>query len=386
MGDFGVELARLRARQRWTVRQLARRASVSEGQISNLESGRRNPTLPMAAACDTALGADGALIRLAESAQRGTPTQHPVEVDSCVAGYTRILDELKDLGRSAGPRYVDASLRSITRILTETAEHAETDQNHEVWRLASRYAEYTGWMAQEAGNPAEALRWTDLAVRWGEDGGDETMAAYALVRRASIAEYRGDAASAIRLAGQAATHSAATPLIRAHAARREAQGHAYLGEYEACREALERSRDHARQDSRHGTRWGPRIENGNPRLIEASCMIGLGRFEQAADLFATELERYPALPPDDNSRTRFALRQATAVASMDRLDQACHIIETLLPAIRKLDSATIRTDLGRFVVLARTRQGTAGQRNLVLTAAAIARGPALTAGRTSLTR
>lgn len=356
------------------MRQLARRASVSEGQICNLESGRRNPTSAVAAACDAAFGAEGALIRLAESARRGTSAHGVVDVDSCVVGYARILEELKNIGRSTGPRFVDASLRSIARVLTDTAEHAEADQRSEVWLLASRCAEYTGWMAQEAGNPAEALRWTDLAVRWGENGGDDTMAVYALVRRASIAEHRGDPTAAIRLAGQAAAHPAATPLIRAHAARREAQGHASLGEYEACREALERSRDHASRDGRDGTRWGPRIENGNPLLIEASCMIGLGRFEQAADLFATELERHPALPADDNSRTRFTLRQATAMAGTDQLDQACHLVETLLPTIRTLDSATIRTDLARFVAQSRVRRVTAGQRAVVLTAAALARG------------
>ncbi|MEU9045250.1 MULTISPECIES: helix-turn-helix transcriptional regulator [unclassified Kitasatospora] len=376
MGDFGVELARFRAQRGWTVRELARRASVSEGQICNLESGRRNPTPAVAAACDAACDADGALIERAETARRGASAERPVEVDSLVAGYRRILEELKDIGRSTGPRFVDPSLRSISRILTDTASHAGAgaDGRHEIWLLASRFAEYTGWMAQEAGNFAEALRWTDLAVRWGANGGDETMAAYALVRKAFIAEHRGDAAAAISLAGQAVGQAAATPLIRAHAARREAQGHASLGDYEACHEALERSRDHAHEDNRRGARWGPRIENGSPRLIEASCMVSLRRFEQAADLFATELERRPAVPPDSNSRTRFTIRQATAMAGIDRLDQACHVIEALLPTVRSLDSATIRADLGRFVDQTRTRRATPGQRNLVEAAAAVADG------------
>ena len=356
------------------MRQLARRASVSEGQICNLESGRRNPTSAVAAACDAVFGTDGALIRLAETARRGAPAESPFEVDPLVAGYGRILEELKDIGRSTGPRFVDASLRSIARVLTDAAARAEADRGHEIWLLASRFAEYTGWMAQEAGNPAEALRWTDLAVRWGADGGDETMAAYALARKASIAEQRGDAATAIRLAGQAAVHPAATPLIRAHAARREAQAYASLGDHEACHEALERSQAHAHQDNRHGARWGPRIENGNPRLIEASCMISLCRFEQAADLFAIEFERRPAIPPDSNSRTRFTIRQATALAGIDRLDQACHVIEALIPTIRSLDSATIRAELGRFVDQARTRQATPGLRSLIVTAAAVAHG------------
>ncbi|MFI9099107.1 helix-turn-helix domain-containing protein [Streptomyces fildesensis] len=374
MGDFGVELARLRARRGWTVRELARRTSVSEGQICNLESGRRNPTSAVAAACDAAFGADGRLIELAETERRSTPADSPVEVDSLLAGYGRILEELKDIGRSSGPRFVDASLRSIARILTDTASHAEADRRDEIWLLTSRFAEYTGWMAQETGNSAEALRWTDLAVRWGANGGDEAIAAYALVRRASIAEHRGDAATAIRLTGQAEGHPAATPLIRAHAARREAQGHASIGDYRSCHEALERSRDHAHQDNRHGTRWGPRIENGNPRLIEASCLISLRRFEQAAALFAVELERHPTLPPDNNSRTRFTIRQATAMVGIDHLDQACHAIEALLPTIRNLDSATIRAELGCFVGQARTRQATPGQRNLVETAASAAHG------------
>lgn len=373
MGDFGVELARLRARRGWTVRQLARRTSVSEGQICNLESGRRNPTSAVAAACDAALGVDGALIKLAETTRRGASAHSLAEISPLIAGYERILDELRDIGRSSGPRLVDASLRSIARVLTDTAEHSEAERRHEIWLLASRFAEYTGWMAQEAGNPAEALRWTDLAVRWGENGGDETMAAYALVRRASIAEHRGDTTVAIKLAGRAAEHTAATPLIRAHAARREAQGHASLGDYGACDEALERSRDHARQDDHRGTRWGPRIENGNPRLIEASCMISLRRFEQAADLFATELEIHPALPPDGNSRNRFAIRQATALAGIDRLDEACHVIRELIPTIRNMNSATMRAELSRFVDEARTRRATTGQRHLVVIAAAVAR-------------
>lgn len=354
------------------MRELARRTSVSEGQICNLESGRRNPTSAVAAACDATFGADGRLIELAETERRSTPADSPVEVDSLLAGYGRILEELKDIGRSSGPRFVDASLRSIARILTDTASHAEADRRDEIWLLASRFAEYTGWMAQETGNSAEALRWTDLAVRWGANGGEEAIAAYAPVRRASIAEHRGDTTTAIRLASQAEGHPAATPLIRAHAARREAQGHASIGDYRACQEALERSRGHAHQDNRHGARWGPRIEKGNPRLIEASCLISLRRFEQAADLFAVELERHPELPPDSNSRTRFTIRQATAMVGIDHLDQACHAIEALLPTIRSLDSATIRAELGRFVDQVRTRQATPGQRNLVETAAAAA--------------
>ncbi|MDH2390587.1 helix-turn-helix transcriptional regulator [Streptomyces sp. HNM0663] len=374
-GDFGVVLATLRARRGWSVREFARRAHVSEGQICNLESGVRNPTPAVAAACDAAFGTGGQLVELAGAGRRGARTEGIVEAGSLVSGYERVLWELKDIGRSTGPRFVTASMKSITRILTDAGPHAVGGQRAEIWLLASRFAEYTGWMAQEAGNPAEALRWTNLAVRWGAHGGDETVAAYALVRKAFIAQHRGDTDAAIGFADQAAGHPAANPVIRAHAARRAAQGHARRGDAGACREALERFRSHAAEVIGDRTpHWGPRIENGNLRLIEASCMLSLRRFELAAELFAAERRRWPAVPSDSNSQARFAVRQATSLAGAGRLDGACQIVEATLPVIKRIDSATVRAELGHFVEQARTWRAGPGQLALIDASASLAIG------------
>ncbi|MFF3127074.1 helix-turn-helix domain-containing protein [Streptomyces sp. NPDC057908] len=374
-GDFGVVLATLRARRGWSVREFARRVNVSEGQICNLESGVRNPTPAVAAACDAAFGTGGELVELAGAGRRGARAVDVVEAGPVVAGYERVLGELKDIGRSTGPRFVTASMKSITRILTDAGPHAVGEQRAEIWLLASRFAEYTGWMAQEGGNPAEALRWTNLAVRWGAQGGDETVAAYALVRKAFIAQHRGDACAAIAFAEQAAGHPAANPVIRAHAARRAAQGHARRGDEGACREALEQFKGHAAEViGDQAPHWGPRIENGNPRLIEASCMLSLRRFESAADLFAAEHRRRSAIPADSNSQARFAVRQATALAGVGRLDDACQIVEATLPMIKRIDSATVRVELGRFVEQARPQRAGPGQLALIDASAALAIG------------
>ncbi|MGW8982687.1 helix-turn-helix domain-containing protein [Streptomyces parvus] len=372
-GDFGVVLATLRARRGWSVREVARRANVSEGQICNLESGLRTPSPAVAAACDAAFGADGELVELAGSGRRGTWDDSVVDSGPVIAGYERVLGELKGIGRSTGPRFVTAPIKSIIRILTDTGQRAVGEQRAEIWLLASKFAEYTGWMAQEAGNSAEALRWTNLAVRWGADGGDETVAAYALTRKAFIAQHRGDTGAAIGFADQAARHPAAGPVIRAHAARRAALGHASRGDAGACRDALERFRSHAAEDT--GGRpphWGPRIGNGSSHLLEASCLLGLRRFGPAADLFASACG--PAVPSDGNSRARFAVRQATALAGIGRLDDACRIVDATLPAIRLIDSATLRAELARFVAEARPRRTGPGQLALIDTSAALASG------------
>ncbi len=357
------------------MREFARRANVSEGQICNLESGLRNPTPAVAAACDAAFGTGGELVELAGAGRRGAQAEGVVEAGPVVAGYERVLWELKDIGRSTGPRFVTASMKSITRILTDAGPHAVGEQRAELWLLASKFAEYTGWMAQEAGNPAEALRWTNLAVRWGARGGDETVAAYALVRKAFIAQHRGDTDATIAFAEQAAGHPAANPVIRAHAARRAAQGHARRGDAGACWEALDRFRSHAAEAIGDRTpHWGPRIENGNPQLIEASCMLSLRRFEPAAALFTAELRHRSAVPADSNSQARFVVRQATALAGVGRLDEACQIVEATLPVIKRIDSATVRAELGRFVEQARARRAGPGPLALIAASAALSIG------------
>lgn len=372
-GDFGVALAALRAHRGWSVRETARRVHVSEGQICNLESGTRNPTPAVAAACDAAFDAGGELVERARAGRRDTRAGEVVEAGPLVVGYDRILRELKDVGRSGGPRFVLASMKSITRVLTDAGPNAVGERGADLWLLASRFAEYTGWMAQESGNAAEALNWTARAVRWGARGGDETVSAYALVRKACIAQHRGDAAAAVSFAGQAAGHPAATPEIRAHADRRAAQAYAQLGDTAACREALRRFRDHAAEAaSEQAPRWGPRIENANLRLIEASCMLSLRRFGPAADLFAAE--QRPDAPADSNSRARFAVRRATALAGAGRIDEACLIAEAALPVIRRIDSATVRADLGRFVAQAGTGRAGPGHRALLAESAALATG------------
>lgn len=352
VGEFGVELARLRVLRGWSVRGLAERTNISEGQICNLQSGRRNPTPAIAAACDTALGAGGTLKALAERTAAKSPISGDVDADTLIACYSRVLDELRGLGRTGGPHLVTAQLRSIVGLLADSAPRADSGRESDVWRLASRYGEYAGWMAQEAGNPAEALRWTDVAVRWAARGGDETMAAYALVRRASIAQHRGDHDAVVTFARAAAEHPAATSRIRIHAARREAQGHAMLHDRQSCRLALEAAHGHRDDDT--GTReqpWGPRIENGTPQVVKASCLIDLAAYREAADLFAAELPRLPSAA-DANSRTRYAVRQATAQAGIGDMDGACRTIAEALPTIQRLDSASVRGELRRFLTAA----------------------------------
>ncbi|GAA3929407.1 XRE family transcriptional regulator [Actinomadura viridis] len=55
-GQVGRRLRELRAERGWSLSELARRSAIGKGTLSELEGGRRNPTLETLYALTTALG------------------------------------------------------------------------------------------------------------------------------------------------------------------------------------------------------------------------------------------------------------------------------------------------------------------------------------------
>lgn len=100
---FAAELRRLRGGL--TLRELGRRASCSKSIISDLEHERRTPTIPIALSLDTALGAGGKLVSLAE-AQRQRLSEETARAapDPAVDGLLREWDDVwrRDLLKNAG--------------------------------------------------------------------------------------------------------------------------------------------------------------------------------------------------------------------------------------------------------------------------------------------
>jgi tetratricopeptide (TPR) repeat protein len=215
----------------------------------------------------------------------------------------------------------------------------------QAYRLAARFAEYAGWMAQEAGDNSGALWWTNQAVGLAEAGDDTELGEYAFVRRALVALYNRNARATIELAerAQAPTASSRT---RGLGAQREAQGHAIAGDYDACMAALDRATKHLDQAAK--------ISDGEPLLGTASvsdpvalargwCLVDLGRWEEAVEVLSGESQRIPFTA--QRARARFAARLALAHALRGDVDQACAIVESVLDVISVADSATIRIDL-----------------------------------------
>ncbi|MEU8686024.1 helix-turn-helix transcriptional regulator [Streptomyces sp. NPDC048611] len=395
---FGAELRRRRIEAGLSLGELAILIRFSKGHLSKIERGVKAPSHDLAQLCDSALHADGHLSSLISAPERNTAVTPMTEVDvgtpwslrmhaggesdftafdpgspggavlpstivswslappllesgetnSALPYFRNVFDEFRRLGQLFGPSVVAQLSIAATSALRGMAHQAQPAHRAVVLRLASRFAEYTGWMAQEAGSDAASLWWTEQAVQLAADGGDDELAAYALIRRAELALYTGDSVATVQLARRAA-QQASSVRIRGLAAQREAQGHALVGDRDACRRALDRG---AELTSGAVPPDGTDPVLGSIHLPDLTafvagwCMHDLGSPAEAVTLLADGLD---AIPPEfRRARARYGARLALALANVGEIEQACAIAESVASHVALIDSATIRADLLRL--------------------------------------
>ncbi|MFF7951001.1 helix-turn-helix domain-containing protein [Streptomyces griseorubiginosus] len=395
--DFGRELRRRRMAARWSLQQLGQRVHYSKSQLSKVERGMKPPTAELARLCDTVLDARGALSRLVPVRHSQPPLHAPGSDDEVwlmqlrkdgsssfqpvrrrdliAAGAASVLtvhsgdprtlppdpagaetlvdvsrmlfDQFRRMGQVSGPAGVLPPLIAQTHSLEQLAVRSGPRVRRDLLLLASRYAEYAGWMAQECGDEPAAVWWTERAVQLAAAGADTGLAAYAQVRRSLISLYRGDPSDAAQLAAHA-LDSDAPARIRGLAAQHLAQARAVEGDYDACMRSLDDARDLLEQDALDpaqpvlGASQVPDVVS----MFTGWCLYDLGRPQRAAELLDRETARIA--PHAFRTRARYGVRRALAHAAAGELDHACRIAAEVLPSVRLVHSSTVLADLRRL--------------------------------------
>jgi hypothetical protein len=359
--------------------------NYDKGYLSKVERGERTASPELARRCDAFLGADGELRRLADgpedgpdrrgAALSGDPGRRHVgrraalpagtgplagvglEVDgqascavddSLLAPYRMQFDQLRKLGQSTAPAALLPLLQTQSRTIAALASRARSASRVPALLLAARFAEFTGWMAQEAGDIDAALRWTDAAAELARAGGDPYLGSYALVRRALVTMYSGDAAETVALARRAQS-SELPPRVRGLAAQREAQGHALAGDEAACLRGLDRARILlADDDARTGAEpvIGTTHVDDPAAMSTGWCLYDLGRPKAAAEVLDRECRRLP--PHALRARARYGFRRSLAHAASGEVEHACAIAGGLLAVMPAVPSATVNCDVRRL--------------------------------------
>ncbi|MDH6217163.1 helix-turn-helix transcriptional regulator [Streptomyces pseudovenezuelae] len=395
--DFGWELRRRRMAARLSLQQLGQRVHYSKSQLSKVERGIKRPTPELARLCDAELDARGDLARLVPLQHSQPPLPAPSSDDevwlmqlrkdgsSSFQPVTRrdliavgaasvltmgsgdprsvslapegaetlvdasrlLFDQFRRLGQASGPANVLPPLIAQTHSLEQLALRSGPHARRELLLLASRYAEYAGWMAQECGDDTAAIWWTERAVQLAAAGADTALAAYAQVRRSLISLYRGDVSDAVQLASHALSGDAPSR-IRGLAAQHLAQARAMEGDHDACMRSLDRARELLEQDAADpaqpvlGASHVPDVVS----MFTGWCLYDLGRPRQAAVLLDEETARIPTHA--FRTRARYGVRRALAHAAAGDIDHACRIATEILPSIGLIHSSTVLADLRRL--------------------------------------
>ncbi|MCH0556687.1 helix-turn-helix transcriptional regulator [Streptomyces sp. MUM 16J] len=419
---FGEELRRRRYESDQSLAQLAKKVHISRSYLSKIEGGKAKPGGKLARLLDSRLNAGGQLVALlAPPPQRSTPAPEPTgsgawslrlhadgasdftsgdpatlaaggppsvvahcviapglpeetPVEEALPVFQTLFHEYRRLGQCCGPAVVIPLSGAATAALRGLVHGAPPAQRGVVLRLAARFAEYTGWMWQEAGDDRAARCWTDQTVQLAEAGGDRELAAYALLRQAELALYQGDSLATVELA-RAATARAHGRRLRELAAQREAQGHALLGDENACRRALDRGAELAGGSGLQG--------DGSPALggthlpdltafVRAWCLHELGDPEAAVALLDTGRESIA--PYAVRARARHDARLALALAGAGRVERACEVAESVARDVMATDSATVRSDVRQLRSALTTRSKHPAVRDALPVIAASLRG------------
>ena len=379
MAEFGALLRHYRDEAGISLGELARQSNYSKGQISKIENRRSKPSPAFARRCDDILKTGGALSALLRQEPQRVEAAPPedvwvLELEEGTLRYTEVprsqealpgyavnrhavpevddqtftllrgmFDQHRALGTMRCPALVlgpvIAHLHTLRALLSDQPE----PRRSELVLLAARVAEFAGWMCQEAGRDAEALRWTARAVTMAAPY-DPHLASFALFRQAEIAMYQRDPARTVELAHNAQQDKAAGPGILGLAARVESQGHALNarpGDYERALDramALLSTREENTQPV-----LGPASVPDDLSLVRGWSLFDLGRPDKAAEMLDQQLTLIPATAR--RARARFGVRRALAHAQHGEAEQACVAAREVLADVALVDSATVRFDL-----------------------------------------
>lgn len=383
VADFGATLRRLRLARGLSLGQLAASVHYSTGHLSHIEHGRKRPSETLARLCDGALDAGGELVghpavaadaatepgsappTLAAFAHtpwvlRVTPdgsgsweaggVHRPLRTGAVggVAEQWALFDALRGLGRTTSPAAVLPMTSTFFASVRSAARSSVGGARRQQMLLGARLAEYLGWLWQEAGDDTAALSWTDSAVELAREADDTDLSEYAGARRALVMLYRRDAAGVVALTEAVA--GTASPRVRWLSALREAQGHALAGDHARCMRALDRARalTDAVATAQEPAVLGPASPGDRVAAVTGWCLYDLGR---PAHAIAALRKAIATMPPHTREYPRFGVRLALSCVAAGDVARGCAVMDEVLDTVVRVDSATIRTDLGAFARL-----------------------------------
>jgi transcriptional regulator with XRE-family HTH domain len=368
-GDFGEEMTRLMAARGIGVRELARRVHYNAGHISNVKNGHARPSPELAAALDTALGADGALMALADDGPlfNGSLSpdrreriewarQHPSRPDDAIAeSLAAVLDAQRHaedaLGSAAVIRPVLAQLAVAEDLVREARGPARPGLVH----IAGQWAQFAGWLYASTGQHEKADARLSQALGWAIEAGGPDLIAEVLSFQGHAAYLRGRPGPVIGLSQAAQRDRGAYPGQLAISAAQEAKGHAMEGRGADADRLLDAADELAVQARERQGEAPPWLYYHTDGFFDLQRGEAYGYLTddplyqaRAAEALGSGYAALPASARGSEWGAEYLVRLADVHASSGDLEQACAVAIQAAGIARATSSAALYRMLRRL--------------------------------------
>jgi tetratricopeptide (TPR) repeat protein len=245
-----------------------------------------------------------------------------------VSAFREILRGYLEADRLIGSICITGPIRLQMPVVERACEVTRGADRAEMLRFACEFAEFGGWIFQDAGDLVCAMHWTDRALDYALELADQRIVAYTLMRKAMIATERGNPAQGLGIANSALGYKEAlTPRLRSVILRQRSYSNAVLGEVIASARDSDEAVTEAVAGEKQGEADGAPYCTPTYAAMEAGASwVLLGHPKTALPI----LEKSRSDWPDHTQVRDYALcvaRLATAYAAAGELEQACAAAE-----------------------------------------------------------
>lgn len=291
--------------------------------------------------CDVdELGFDASRSGSRTTSSRVAPTMDHETVDY----FRSVLHQHIRADNLMGPHHLVEVVRAQTDLLDDILPSSSGATADDLLELAFRYSELTGWLYQDAGDPANAMTYSDRALDYATTSGDVINIAYVLMRKANIACDLGSTARAIGLTQAALRNSTRVPpRIRALILGQQARAYALQGDRDACLRSVELAIDEVTGRRANSDQIADYCTPSYIDIQAATCWVDLGSPQQAVPVYQRALTDLPNGMRRDRGLclTRLAVAHA---ASGDR-QSACDIGRQAVSTVRSATSGRALSEL-----------------------------------------
>lgn len=228
-------------------------------------------------------------------------------------------------------------------------------------RMRILYAEFAAWLHQDRRAWERAQHWTDRALTWSHQLGDDYSIAAILIRKAHIANDHGDGNEAVELAEAAGRAAPPGTRLGAVAAAFAGHGAALAGDRATSERSFDRARDLA-EDADTDPSYGFFLDQSYIDVHQAHGRVALGDHRLAVDQFGQAISGMRSGFTRDQAV--YVARQAVAYAKAGEFEPAARLGRTamqvgvstgsdrILTHVRTLDGIfdprTAQTDVAAF--------------------------------------